>query len=119
MGGASAGTDQHCLLQASAVPKLAAPKNWNAKLVKHDSIDLGIEVDMVSGTVLVVWAVAEGGLFAEWNHAHPGMEIKVGDHIVTVNDQSGDAWAMVHLIMNSTELNLLISRPVSSRLVLS
>lgn len=79
---------------------------------------LGIEVSDVGGSDLRVEALAEGLVLA-WNRANPRFEVRLGDHIVRVNNHRNKAASMLEELIAADDIVRLQVRPIASRTLLT
>mmetsp|Transcript_161011 Transcript_161011/g.283757 ORF Transcript_161011/g.283757 Transcript_161011/m.283757 type:complete len:329 (+) Transcript_161011:28-1014(+) len=76
-------------------------------LDRTDGATIGIEVDGTNGQTLVVKEV-RGGLIQAWNDANPSNRLKVGDHVVKINNVIGSSWPMLTEIRSRKVLKLYV-----------
>mmetsp|Transcript_44760 Transcript_44760/g.132457 ORF Transcript_44760/g.132457 Transcript_44760/m.132457 type:complete len:176 (-) Transcript_44760:23-550(-) len=77
---------------------------------------LGLDVDQLSGNVLIVDAIKEG-LILSWNQAHPEQALRVGDFIVEVNGVRGDGMQLVQECRKNQFITLACRRRKGLKLV--
>lgn len=76
---------------------------------------LGIRVGTSNGKALIVQAIIAGGLFEQWNSANPAKRVRVGDRILSVNENDGDASTLVEeLSKDDTFFDIVISHALPS-----
>mmetsp|Transcript_126146 Transcript_126146/g.251962 ORF Transcript_126146/g.251962 Transcript_126146/m.251962 type:complete len:487 (-) Transcript_126146:234-1694(-) len=71
---------------------------------------LGLDIDNVDGSSLLVVRVHRDGLVATWNAGHPGREVKPGDRIVAVNSEEQNTRRMLGAIRHERCLRLRFQR---------
>mmetsp|Transcript_73136 Transcript_73136/g.191726 ORF Transcript_73136/g.191726 Transcript_73136/m.191726 type:complete len:170 (-) Transcript_73136:22-531(-) len=70
---------------------------------------LGLDVDQLSGSVLIVDAIKDG-LIQNWNDEHPARALRVGDYIVSVNGVRGDGLQLVEECKKMQIISLVCRR---------
>lgn len=94
------------------------PASFEAELDRTgplwDKLGLSVAIDKKNPSFMVVRAIREEGLAADWNRSHSTLRICIGDRIDRVNECSGSAVGMNAEIQKSGQgsvLRLLISTP--------
>jgi len=64
---------------------------YSITLDKSDASPLGLSLSTDSAAVLVVTGINSDGLVGQWNMRHPEAQVQLGDEILEVNDQRGNA----------------------------
>eukprot|EP00928_Gymnodinium_smaydae_P097838 TRINITY_DN8951_c0_g1_i2.p1 TRINITY_DN8951_c0_g1~~TRINITY_DN8951_c0_g1_i2.p1 ORF type:complete len:730 (-),score=93.69 TRINITY_DN8951_c0_g1_i2:13-2202(-) len=91
---------------------------FTAKLDRSEGLRLGIDVETGreaqgwDGKSLLVQRIQAEGLVPAWNASFPASAILGGDRIVEVNNNHGDADALLRECMKRTQLELVIERRV-------
>eukprot|EP00927_Polykrikos_kofoidii_P079600 TRINITY_DN76390_c0_g1_i1.p1 TRINITY_DN76390_c0_g1~~TRINITY_DN76390_c0_g1_i1.p1 ORF type:complete len:449 (-),score=55.50 TRINITY_DN76390_c0_g1_i1:97-1296(-) len=85
--------------------EMTTPRRVNVVLFREDGRGLGLSV-ATSDTSIIVTAIANQGLVAEWNAHHTDQKVEIGNSLVSVNGVSGDPGAMVSEIGKCGKLNL-------------
>mmetsp|Transcript_28556 Transcript_28556/g.65923 ORF Transcript_28556/g.65923 Transcript_28556/m.65923 type:complete len:160 (-) Transcript_28556:52-531(-) len=85
--------------------------NFSITIDKRNGAKHGVDVDCEDGGNLVVAQIREG-LFLTWNRDHPDKKIQVGDRIVSVNGQRGDAADLVAECQQNVELVIEVQRGI-------
>mmetsp|Transcript_93366 Transcript_93366/g.241322 ORF Transcript_93366/g.241322 Transcript_93366/m.241322 type:complete len:193 (+) Transcript_93366:64-642(+) len=84
-------------------------KEWTVTIDRRHGGKLGLDVDQLSGNVLIVDAVT-GGLVGDWNAAHPHLAIRVSDWIMEVNGLRGDGLKLVEECKKDQLIGLVVQR---------
>lgn len=87
----------------------AGPQMRAAKNMMLDNVM--IDVNGMESSQLQVARIHEGAI-AKWNKTHPDMQVRVGDHIVRVNDHKGAPADLAgELAATSGDITILMRRP--------
>mmetsp|Transcript_108117 Transcript_108117/g.304533 ORF Transcript_108117/g.304533 Transcript_108117/m.304533 type:complete len:147 (-) Transcript_108117:137-577(-) len=71
-------------------------QHYSICLEKRADVKLGIDVDVwEESNTLPILSICPGGLVDQWNMDHPEIQVRVGDHIVEVNDMREDVDKMM------------------------
>lgn len=96
-------------------------RDFHLCINKMDNPQLGIDVKRSDGITLLIRSVSGSGLVGKWNEDNPSLEVRIGDHIVTVNGISGNATEMLRECKRCQVLHIRIisnlSREVLGTLV--
>lgn len=71
-------------------PAPSPSSRYQVSIDRSTGTKLGINVLRSEGKSLLINSIT-GGLFGEWNRSHPDRPVKVGDCIVEINGEKGDA----------------------------
>ncbi|KAF4667013.1 hypothetical protein FOL47_003803 [Perkinsus chesapeaki] len=69
--------------------------SWTVELHRQQGDRLGIDVDHQYPEFLLIERVTEGGVVEKFNQDNPTQALMPGDHIVRVNDVTGDSLKMI------------------------
>ncbi|CAK0816790.1 unnamed protein product, partial [Prorocentrum cordatum] len=83
---------------------------FNVVIDKTAGQALGVEIDSLDGTSLLITAVTTGGLIQQWNDDHPELALKPGDRIVEVNGIRDDVNSIFEECSEDRILELLVVR---------
>jgi hypothetical protein len=85
-------------------PRKKAPRPGDRKDAVGVTIDkINMELSDIDGSALRVENITEGLVFA-WNRTHPSFAVKIGDHVVRVNDKRSNSAQMLEELQTSPDL---------------
>jgi len=90
-------------------------RKFTVELVRKSgcSKKLGVDVALERDS-LMIESIQEGGLFAEWNMAHPDRAVNPGDMLIAVNGCEGDVDQMASLCAKAPRVEVTVLRDVMS-----